>query len=166
MRAPPTPSLFPRLPGHRCCLRLPPTAAQLRSLDLEGVELITDTTLRTLAESSPALESLVLKRCVQVSDDGMAALAANCPAISHLSVNNVPALGDVTMAALRDHCSSELIELDISFCRGVTDAGIGSLVDACAKLRKISLWGCSQLTAQFFDGHSNDALVLVGRCFA
>ena len=44
--------------------------------------------------------------------------------------------------------------------------GLGSLVDAAPHLQKLSIWGCSQLTKLFFDGHKNDALRIVGRCYA
>ena len=53
--------------------------------------------------------------------------------------------------------------LDLSWCRGVSDQPLGALVDRCAALRKLTIWGCSQLTPLFFNGHKNDALEVVGR---
>ena len=43
------------------------------------------------------------------------------------------------------------------------DDGLGALVDSAESLTKLTLWGCTQLTRKFYDGHSNDALTLVGR---
>lgn len=39
-----------------------------------------------------------------------------------------------------------LQELDVSFCRAVTDGALGALVDACPGLKRLHLWGCTQVT--------------------
>ncbi|KAL1508745.1 hypothetical protein AB1Y20_004840 [Prymnesium parvum] len=143
----------------KACLRL-------QVLDLEGVEMLTDEALFALGEHTPALRHLVLKRCVQVSDAGVSALAAGCRSLQVLSLNNIPALGDLALVALRECCASSLASLDLSWCRGVTDQGVGALVDAAPNLETLSIWGCSQLTKTFFDGHGKDSLQIIGRCFA
>ena len=79
-----------------------------------------------------------------------------------LSLNKIPALSDAALVALRRRCTG-LTVLDISWCRGVSDHGIGALVDACEGLEKLSLWGCTQLTRHFDDGHSRDGLRVIGR---
>ena len=137
--------------------------ATLRELDLEGVELVTDTALHAIAESLPALERLSLKGCIQLSDEAVGALAANCRGLSHLSLNKVPGVSDVALLALKTHCADALRVLDLSGCRGVSDHGVGALVDACEGLERLVVWGCSHLTVTFYDGHSNDALQVVGR---
>ena len=137
--------------------------ATLRELDLEGVELVTDTALHAIAESLPALERLSLKGCIQLSDEAVGALAANCRGLSHLSLNKVPGVSDVALLALKTHCADALRVLDLSWCRGVSDHGVGALVDACEGLERLVVWGCSHLTVTFYDGHSNDALQVVGR---
>lgn len=38
-------------------------------------------------------------------------------------------------------------------CRGITDAGLGSVADGCPRLRRLVLWGCSQVSGRFFLGH-------------
>ena len=54
-------------------------------------------------------------------------------------------------------------ELDVSWCRKLSDEVLGHLVDSCRSLRRLSVWGCSQLTDTFLMGHSNDTLEVVGR---
>ena len=54
-------------------------------------------------------------------------------------------------------------QLDISWCRGVSDDGAGLLADACSQLHTLTIWGCSQLTQRFLHGHSNQQLRIVGR---
>ena len=75
----------------------------------------------------------------------------------------MPALSDAALLALTKHCADTLRTLDVSWCRGVTDHGVGGLVDACESLEALTLWGCTQLTRTFFDGHSRGALKVVGR---
>ena len=101
---------------------------------------------------------------MQLSDASVAALAAGCGGVLRsLAVNNCPAMGDGAIKALVDRRCDALESLDVSWCRGVSDQPLGALVDRCAALRKLTIWGCSQLTPLFFNGHKNDALEVVGR---
>ena len=36
------------------------------------------------------------------------------------------------------------------------------LADNCVALRKLHIWGCSQISEQFLYGHSNDKLEIFG----
>ena len=51
----------------------------------------------------------------------------------------------------------------MSFCRGVNDEALGLVADSCPGLRRMHLWGCTQATNAFLNGHGNDSLVIVGR---
>ncbi len=55
-----------------------------------------------------------------------------------------------------------LEELDVSWCRNVPLEALGMLADNCVALKKLHIWGCSQITEQFLYGHSNDALEILG----
>lgn len=57
----------------------------------------------------------------------------------------------------------ELVELDLSMCRGMTDNGLGRLADACGKLRRLHLWGCRQVTDRFISGTVNEGLQILGQ---
>ena len=95
----------------------------------------------------------------------VSALAAGCcrGSLLSLSLNNVPALSDLSLQALAEHCGGSLEAIDLSWCRGVSDDGVGVLVDACPALHTLTIWGCSQLTQRFFRGHSNPNLRIIGR---
>ena len=41
--------------------------------------------------------------------------------------------------------SEVLEELDLSWCRGVSGPAVGLLADSCPNLRKLRLFGCSQV---------------------
>lgn len=58
---------------------------------------------------------------------------------------------------------SRLQVLDVSWLRGVSDHALGALVDSCARLEQLTVWGCAQLTPFFFNGHSKRSLKLIGR---
>ena len=56
-----------------------------------------------------------------------------------------------------------LQELDVSFCRSVNDDALGLVADSCPGLRRMHLWGCTQASNAFLNGHGNDNLVIIGR---
>ena len=59
-------------------------------------------------------------------------------------------------------CRDRLEELDISWCRNVPLEALGMLADSCVALKKLHIWGCSQICEQFLYGHSNDSLDIFG----
>eukprot|EP00957_Ditylum_brightwellii_P158695 12078452-Ditylum_brightwellii.AAC.1 len=61
---------------------------------------------------------------------------------------------DATMEKLAVSCASSLKELNLSFCASVSDKGLGYLVSKVGRqFRKITVWGCAQITEEFVDGH-------------
>jgi Leucine Rich repeat len=68
---------------------------------------------------------------------------------------------DATLVALAQHCSSSLVTLDLSFCRSITNQGLGHLVDRCDKLRSLLLWGNIHIGDDFLKRHSNERLHVV-----
>ena len=45
-----------------------------------------------------------------------------------------------------------------SLRRGITDAGLGMVADACPLLARLLVWGDTQLTGAFFHGHARAAV--------
>ena len=62
-------------------------------------------------------------------------------------------LSDDALVALARAAGGSLRSLDVSRCRGITDAGLGELLDAAPALGRVVLWGDSQLTGGLFHGH-------------
>jgi hypothetical protein len=60
-------------------------------------------------------------------------------------------------AAVPSEGGLALRALDLAFSRGVSDAGVGCLVDAAPHLSRLIVWGCSQLSERLFDGHRRAA---------
>lgn len=57
--------------------------------------------------------------------------------------------------ALAKHSRDSLTSLDVSWCRYVSDQGLGLLADTCRHLRNLRVFGCSQVSRPWifsFDG--------------
>ncbi|XP_024535026.1 uncharacterized protein LOC112347808 [Selaginella moellendorffii] len=133
----------------------------LKSLHLEGLEL-TDVTLHHLTEGCKTLCKLSLDGG-DFSDEVLADfVAAAGSSLRNLSIASVKKAGDRTLVALAKHASRTLETLNASFCRRATEDGFGFLADSCPNLVELGLFGCTQVTKRFINGHSNKALKLVG----
>lgn len=53
---------------------------------------------------------------------------------------------------------SALRHLDVSFCRGISEAALGLVADACVNLTSLTVFGCSHVGRKFLYGHSNPVL--------
>lgn len=140
--------------GAVCCA--------LNVLILDNLSLLTDTALGHLANGCRSLQTLSLKRC-SFSDEAVAAFidaSGNC--LSDLSLNNVKEVANHTVLALVSNTHDTLSRLDVSWCRNLTDEALGLLADSCSLLRELILFGCTQVTNKFLEGHSNTLLKVTG----
>lgn len=67
-----------------------------------------------------------------------------------LNVNGCNLLTNRSLAALWLHCSENLQVLDLSFIRNMTEVALGYLLEKSHRMKKLSIWGCSQLTSRFY----------------
>lgn len=140
--------------GAVCCA--------LNVLILDNLSLLTDTALVHLTNGCRSLQTLSLKRC-SFSDEAVAAFvgaSGNC--LSDLSLNNVKEVANHTISALVSNTHDTLSRLDVSWCRNLTDEALGLLADNCSLLRELILFGCTQVTDKFLEGHSNTLLKVTG----
>jgi hypothetical protein len=83
-----------------------------------------------------------------------------------LDVQGSSMVTDTMLEQLVETSSNTLETLNVSFCPKITDQGLGYMVSRMGKqLTEIQVWGCAQLTDDFFDGHDrvNDrTLQIVG----
>jgi DNA repair protein RAD7 len=122
---------------------------------------VSSASLMVLAESCPNLAFLSLKRCEKVTDSAIMCMAEHC-ALQKLYLNGVSKLSGASLECLVHKCSKSLQELDISWCRDIPEKAVGYLCDSCPFLRKIIVWGCTQIQSRFL-GHSNNNLQIIGR---
>ncbi|MBA0568126.1 hypothetical protein Golob_005639 [Gossypium lobatum] len=137
------------------------TCSNLRALDICNISKLTDTSFGYLASGCRLLQSL--KLCHNAfSDDAIAAfLEMSGEVLKELALNNVGKVGLNTALSLARR-SRNLVSLDLSWCRNLTDEAMGLIVDRCLSLRVLKLFGCSQITDVFLYGHSNAKVEIIG----
>ncbi|KAK2974973.1 hypothetical protein RJ640_009132 [Escallonia rubra] len=133
----------------------------LRAIDLSNLAKLTDLTLGYLANGCQAIQ--MLKMCRNAfSDEAIAAfLETSGEPLTELSLNNVNKVGHNTAISLA-RCSRNLLSLDLSWCRNLTNEAVGLIADSCSSLKVLKLFGCTQITNLFLDGHSNPQVQVIG----
>ncbi|CAJ1952500.1 unnamed protein product [Cylindrotheca closterium] len=154
----------------------------LRSLTMNGVKELTSLGLETFftydlegLPSPPKLKVLKLASCDHeaVTDEVLKLATANSSTqnkesmgprgggLVQLDIEGSTLVTDSTLEHLVEGSSANtLTEMNLSYCPHITDQGLGYFVSKCgSQLSKIQVWGCAQLSDEFFDGHDrvNDA---------
>ncbi|CAL0327872.1 unnamed protein product [Lupinus luteus] len=130
-------------------------------LDLTNLSKLTDLSLGYLTNGCRALHTLKLCRN-PFSDEAIAAfLETNGESLKELSLNNIKKVGYHSTLSLANHAKN-LHTLDLSWCRNLTDNALGLIVDSCLSLRLLKLFGCTQVTDVFVNGHSNLEIQIIG----
>ncbi|GFR40009.1 hypothetical protein Agub_g544, partial [Astrephomene gubernaculifera] len=122
---------------------------------------VTDRGLGVLAEHCKALRVFSARRCPRLGDAALAELLRH-GTVRHLSLSGVPGVGAAVAGALAGCCRDCLEHLDVSFCRKLPDGSLGLLLDRCCRLRRLVVYGCSQLSGRSLYGHLNSGLVVEG----
>ncbi|KAI3836070.1 hypothetical protein MKW98_016374 [Papaver atlanticum] len=160
----------------------------LKELDFSGCSKLTDRSLKAVGEKCSALQTLHLANLLKLTDSSLGYLANGCRSIQTLklrgnafsdlavaafleasgepltefSLNKVKKVGRHTAISLARCCSKNLLSLDVSWCRSLTDSALGLIVDSCKKLKIVKVFGCTQITSKFVNGHSNACVQIVG----
>ncbi|KAK7328823.1 hypothetical protein VNO77_22947 [Canavalia gladiata] len=130
-------------------------------LDLMNLCKLTDLSIGYLTNGCHALHTLKLCRN-QFSDEAIAAFVETTGVLlKELSLNNIKKVGYHTTLSLASHARN-LHSLDLSWCRNLTDNALGLIVDSCSSLRLLKLFGCTQVTDAFLNGHSNLQIQIIG----
>ncbi|KAJ3709096.1 hypothetical protein LUZ61_012801 [Rhynchospora tenuis] len=167
---------------------IPVCGSTLKELNFAGCEKLTSSSFKIIGENCPSLSALDIRNLTLLKDSAIAHLANGCGAIQRLqlsknsfsdeviaafleasgtklvelSLNNVAKAGHQTAIAISQQCRFRLQRLDLSFCRKMSDQALGLIVDSCSSLKSLKLFGCSQVTNFFLNGHSNASVNIVG----
>ncbi|KAH0452063.1 hypothetical protein IEQ34_019362 [Dendrobium chrysotoxum] len=167
---------------------IPISGPKLRVLIVAGCHKLTNASMKVIGESCPhlsfldvryldrlndsAIQHLVnggcpfqrLKLCHGAfSDEALAAfLEVSGATLVELVLNNIEKLAGNTALAISRRCSLSLRSLDLSFCRKMSDEVLGLIVDSCLNLKILKLFGCTQVTNFFLEGHSNPLVKIIG----
>ncbi|KAH0657095.1 hypothetical protein KY285_031977 [Solanum tuberosum] len=129
----------------------------LRAIDLSDLCKLTDSAIEHLATGCREVDNLKLCRN-PFSDEAVAAyVETSGGSLKELSLNGVKKVSHNTAMSLVK-CSKNLISLDLSWCRNLTNEALGLIVDSCLSLEVLKLFGCSQfpvprLTAGSVERH-------------
>ncbi|KAJ7955978.1 F-box/LRR-repeat protein 13 [Quillaja saponaria] len=135
--------------------------SKLCALNLMNLCKLTDSSIGYLANGCRAIHTLTLRRNA-FSDEAIAAfLETSGEFLSDLSLNNVKKVGRNTAISLSRH-ARRLHSLDLSWCRSLSDDAVGLIVDSCSSLMVLKLFGCTQITDVFLNGHSNSRIQILG----
>ena len=115
-------------------------------LNLNGCDLLTDASMVALArsEASSLLTYLNLAGCFRISDAALASAVRQCPKLEQLSLCE-QGVSELTCQALGKTCSN-LRDLSLRRCTGVTDGDVWKVLRGCEKLRMVNLSGCGNIT--------------------
>lgn len=150
---------------------LPQIGTSLLSLDLSDNPDLTDLALLSIAEHCPRLESLILRNLVELTDEGVAAFftaltAKGHPGFEEINLEKGHDLNDSSLRALIEHSGgtveklsllgwkdistaalstlgrcSRLRELNLGWCRKVTDFTVKEVLESCNSIELIKVWG-------------------------
>ncbi|KAJ1691859.1 hypothetical protein LUZ63_016014 [Rhynchospora breviuscula] len=135
---------------------------QLSALDIRNLTRLKDVALGHLANGCRSINKLLLSRS-SFSDEAIAAFVeASGTKLIELSLNNIEKVGHQTAIAISRRCCMSLQTLDLSFCRKMSDQTLGLMVDSCSSLKTLKLFGCTQVTDFFRNGHSNFSVRIIG----
>ncbi|OWM74419.1 hypothetical protein CDL15_Pgr013323 [Punica granatum] len=137
------------------------TCPGLLALNLVNLTNLTDSTVGYLANGCQAIEKLILCRN-NFSDEAIAAfLETSGEHLQELSLNNIKKVGPNTAISIAKG-ARKLRSLDLSWCRNMADEALGLIVDSCSCLRELRVFGCTQISDAFLNGHSNEEVQIIG----
>uniref|UniRef100_A0A7N0U6Z9 Uncharacterized protein n=1 Tax=Kalanchoe fedtschenkoi TaxID=63787 RepID=A0A7N0U6Z9_KALFE len=137
------------------------TCPGLCALDISNLGQLTDATLEYITNGCRTIQKLKFGRNA-FSDEAVASfLEVSGRSLKELSLNHVGKVGPFTALSLAKNARN-LLNLDLSWCRKLTDAALGLVVDSCSSLRLLKLFGCTQVTEVFLNGHSNPKVEIIG----
>ncbi|KAI3967450.1 hypothetical protein MKX01_012260 [Papaver californicum] len=134
----------------------------LQTLHLVYLHKLTDSSLGHLANGCQLIQTL--KLCGNAfSDEAVAAfLEASGEPLTDFSLSKVKKVGNHTAISLARCCSKNLLSLDLSWCCSLKDSALGLIVDSCSNLKILKLFGCTQITSEYVNGHSSKCVQIVG----
>ncbi|KAK6152007.1 hypothetical protein DH2020_014642 [Rehmannia glutinosa] len=137
--------------------------SDLRAVDLTNLCKLTDVSIGHLANGCGSIQMLkVCRNAFRSCDEAIAAyLDVRGASLKDLSLNNIIQVSSHTALSLARNCRN-LRSLDLSWCRNLTNEALGLIVDSCSSLEVLKLFGCTQVTNVFLDGHSNPQVKLIG----
>jgi hypothetical protein len=106
-----------------------------------------DEVLRCVGNRCPQLRELQIQEGEAVSDRGVIAVLRKCPLLEHLDVYGCKRITDKCLAIL-PACCPKLRVLIVCECPKITEAGVDAVMQGCADLAALGVDGCTKIKAK------------------
>ncbi|KAJ0408186.1 hypothetical protein ATCC90586_006496 [Pythium insidiosum] len=119
---------------------------KLRVLDISDLCDLTDDCLEPVRRLGHGLRHVSICRCLGLTDLSVDHIAVGANAyLERLEMSSVSECTDDAIKSLQQHCKTSLSDLDISFCRKISEDSLGIFTDEAEQLKRLVLWGCTQM---------------------
>ncbi|CAI5495769.1 unnamed protein product [Closterium sp. Naga37s-1] len=115
----------------------------VESLQLEGLDGLSDSFLLLAAATCPRLSTLAVEYCREISEAGLIPLVKSCHSLQHMCFSGFRAshLSDLLLHTIASHCTL-LSTLTLRACNGVTTQGVTHALHGCEKIARCHLARC------------------------
>ncbi|XP_068705311.1 F-box/LRR-repeat protein 20-like [Montipora foliosa] len=131
---------FESLPSIQELHRVFASLQTVRILEFSYCSLLTDQIVRYIAENCRNLKSLCLRRCNNIEGESLPALIDNCSSLTSLVLDGTSVTDDAVRAVRWER--SAVTEVDLSWCRHLTQDGLQAMLPKCRFLRYLRLCCC------------------------
>ncbi|XP_037632934.1 uncharacterized protein LOC119492516 isoform X1 [Sebastes umbrosus] len=121
-------------------------SVDLQSLTFSSCPGVTNLTLHSIRKYTPGIRSLDVSGCKAVTDAGVQSLALGCRRLQQLDLSST-GTGNRGVTLLANYCSGHLHTVKLSFCH-ITSENIVKLCRHCKRLKVLHLYGCAHLPAE------------------
>ncbi|CAG8659212.1 13242_t:CDS:2, partial [Acaulospora morrowiae] len=122
----------------------------LTHLNLSNNQLITDGSLKDIADYCKTLTHLQLNGCTNFTDNGFLYLASKCLRLEALDVEDCPCINDEVLQSFAAHLSN-LKTICLSYCELISDDGVTALIRECINISHMDLDHCMLLTEALLE---------------
>ncbi|MCF7799526.1 F-box-like domain-containing protein [Candidatus Babeliales bacterium] len=90
------------------------------------------------------LRELNLENCQKITDNGLSHIAQGCNLLKKLNLYGCKKISDLGLALIAQRCPN-LQDIELDFTDRLTNIGLQYLIENCRNLKKINFWNCSSL---------------------
>jgi hypothetical protein len=114
-------------------------------LNIEGISMLSDDSLREIAAKLPMLRELHLGLSL-FSDNAFEVLSSRCKCLEALSLTSLPLITDHSLLSVVDNIDYRLQSLRIQNCRGITDVSLNQFAFRHRSLQSLMISNCPSLS--------------------
>jgi CRP-like cAMP-binding protein len=115
----------------------------LKVIDLSVCDTLTDDEVVVLVAECPNITHFNCSKCWKLTDKSLAAITKN---LINLTILNISCCSKIRGSGFANHNIKKLLELNISYCKQISDKNVEHLLSNTPLLRTIYLNRCQRLT--------------------